>query len=313
MRNLMELHLTTLDSYSKKVIERIPALAVEVTMAKMTAAFMSSFSHSSQGVSPSSKEQRQLSNHIKGLQRAWSKVYAKAAKHDPKVITDIAIAVAKDFDEKSPLYNQIKTTISTFGGFSTPKDQESAAVDVLAVIQGVKDQHVHLETRNPDMKLLIQLIEALEEKAKEEENVLPIDKIAMMLFNKKAGPVKDLKRSKEAEFLGVSHTRSLITDKAGKRMFLTFDNSTDSGEFEINSLTPLAIAKGSAADKQIRKLYTKHGVASKKKVGYSVQDDDTTIVREVHLGKTLGKNAVKFTSELLSILKAPATEGNEEE
>ena len=163
------------------------------------------------------------------------------------------------------------------------------------------------------MKLLIQLIEALEEKAKEEENVLPIDKIAMMLFNKKAGPVKDLKRSKEAEFLGVSHTRSLITDKAGKRMFLTFDNSTDSGEFEINSLTPLAIAKGSAADKQIRKLYTKHGVASKKKVGYSVQDDDTTIVREVHLGKTLGKNAVKFTSELLSILKAPATEGNEEE
>lgn len=303
MENLLEISLATLDRYAKRVISLIPEMVIEITMDKLNNAFMAAYGGRSGAPEPVDINKRKLENHIKGLQRAWNSVHTRAVNHDVTTIIDITNTVARDFDKSSSLYNQIMSTVDRFGMFKTPADKQHAAVDVLSVIKSVKHQQpIYLE--GTTMDLLQTLLETIEEKSKEDEKLLPIDKIAIALFNKKAGPVKDLKRSKDAEFLGVSHTRSLIAGPDGKRLSLTFDNSTDSGEFEINSLTPMNITRGSDKDKQIKKLYTKHGVESKKKIGYTTKDDDETVVREVHLGKMLSKNAVKFVHELISILKA---------
>jgi len=144
---------------------------------------------------------------------------------------------------------------------------------------------------------------------KKEENLLPVDSIAMMLFRKKAGIVVDPKRDKDKKYIGVAHEKSTLKDSKGKALNLTFDNSTDSGEFEIDSLTPLKIEKGGAIDKEIKKLFSKHEVDTKKKTSYLVKSD-SAYLREIHLGAKLGRPAVKLVSDLIKILKRQ--EGGEE-
>jgi hypothetical protein len=146
---------------------------------------------------------------------------------------------------------------------------------------------------------LQELLEAAKEK---EIKVEPIDMIAILLFGKKSGPVKDLKRSKDAIFLGVSSEKSNLKDLDGKPLVLTFDNSTDSGEFEIDPLTSLKIEKGTEIDKSLRSLYHKYSITSKKKIGY-ISKDDKIYVRELHLGKELTKSTAKMVREALQILK----------
>jgi len=143
----------------------------------------------------------------------------------------------------------------------------------------------------------MKLREILEAK---EENLLPVDAIAMMLFKQKAGIIKDPKRDKDKTYLGVAHTKSSIKGPTGKALPLTFDNSTDSGEFELDSLTPLKIIKGSDTDKAIKKLFSKHELDVG--TGYVVKGDETYL-RELSLGKKLGRPAVKLVSDVAKLLK----------
>jgi hypothetical protein len=142
------------------------------------------------------------------------------------------------------------------------------------------------------------------------EKQVPVDTIAMLLFKKKAGIVTDPKRDDEKKFIGVAHEKSTIKGPNGKPITLTFDNSTDSGDFEIDSLTPLKIEKGGDLDKEIKRLFHKHEVDTKKKTGYVIKGD-VSYLREIVLGKTLGRPAVRLVSDLLRLLKS-GSEGEEE-
>lgn len=144
------------------------------------------------------------------------------------------------------------------------------------------------------------------------EHLLPVDEIAMLLFKKRAGIVKDAKRDKDKDYLGVAHHKSTLKGRDGKHLHLTFDNSTDSGEFEIDSLTPLKIEKGGEVDRAIKKLFSKHDLDTKKKVGYVVKSD-AAYVREIHLGKKLGRPAVKLVGDLLKLLRGSAKPEKSEE
>ena len=137
-----------------------------------------------------------------------------------------------------------------------------------------------------------------------------ISKISSMLFGVKPGPVVDKKRSKEAKFFGVSDTKSRLQDHNGKSIRLTFDNSTDSGEFEINSLTPLKIKKGSELDKKIKALYKKHKVSSSKKTNY-VDVDGDLMMREIHIGQSPTESAVKLVRDAIRLIKGESVEDEE--
>jgi hypothetical protein len=127
-----------------------------------------------------------------------------------------------------------------------------------------------------------------------------VDKICRLLFGQPAAPVTDPKR--KGEFLGVANGLASIADASGNRLTLTFDNSTASGEFELNSLTPLHIVKGSNLDLEIAKLYKEHDLPSKKKLGYIEKGGDL-VLREIHFGKNLDENAINFVMDLIANLK----------
>lgn len=159
---------------------------------------------------------------------------------------------------------------------------------------------------------LQELFEAVDTTSAESENIKSmkdeIDHCAKAIFGVHAGPVKDPKRSKEAIFYGVAHTKSNLVDARGKSVYLTFDNSTDSKEFEINSLVPLKIERGSDEDREIKTLYKKYDVRSKKKLGY-IAYGDLIVLREIHVGKDIDTNTVKFIKETMRILSnKPAEE-----
>ena len=145
------------------------------------------------------------------------------------------------------------------------------------------------------------LFEAKDKEA-EEKAAMPVDAICQLLFKKKAGIVKDPKSDKDKEYIGVDHSVSSIKGPTGKPLHLTFDNSTDSGEFEINSLAPLKIEKGGKVDKAIKKLFSKHEVESKKKTNYTMKSEGVYL-REIHLGKKLTRGAVKLVIDLIKLLK----------
>lgn len=153
------------------------------------------------------------------------------------------------------------------------------------------------------MSLLLELLDTTSlHSADIKHSKSKINHIAQILFNQDAGPVKDLKRSKEAKFFGVANAKSTILDSKGDGIRLTFDNSTDSGEFEINSLSPLKIVKGSEEDSAIKSLYKALKIESKKKTNYVVIGDQT-LMREVHLGKVITSDTIKFVKGLLKIVK----------
>jgi hypothetical protein len=139
-----------------------------------------------------------------------------------------------------------------------------------------------------------------------------INRIAQMLFRQDAGPVKDLKRSKEAKFFGVADARSVFIGPNGKGVRLTFDNSTDSGEFEINSLVPLGITKGSEEDKAIKQLYKDLEIESKKRTNYIISGDQT-LLREIHLGKVITHDTVKMVRAITKMLRKEEPEEKKDE
>lgn len=154
------------------------------------------------------------------------------------------------------------------------------------------------------MELLLELLDTTSEESPDVKDSLgSINKIAGMLFGKEAGPVKDGKRSKKAKYFGVAHTKSFLKDAKDSPIKLTFDNSTDSGEFEINSLVPLKIERGSDVDKAIRKLYKEHKVSSKKKTNYIVVGD-RTYLREIHIGHAVHKHAVALVKAALKLINS---------
>jgi hypothetical protein len=132
----------------------------------------------------------------------------------------------------------------------------------------------------------------------------------MLLFGQKAGIVKDPKRDKDKNYIGVSHEKSKIKGAGGKALFLTFDNSTDSGDFEIDSFTPLKIEKGGDIDKAIKKIFDKHELD--RGTGYVVKSE-ATYLRELTLGKKLGKSAVRVIADIIKLLKSGEEEVPEEE
>ena len=138
-----------------------------------------------------------------------------------------------------------------------------------------------------------------------------LNRISMALFGRKCEPVVDSKRSKKAVFFGVSNTRSKLLDAKGKGVKLTFDNSTDSGEFEINSLTPLKIVQGGDLDKQINSLYKKFKVSSKKKTNY-LDVDGEMVLREIHLGTSPSEHAVKLVRNFIKLVHGEKVEYDEE-
>lgn len=167
------------------------------------------------------------------------------------------------------------------------------------------------------LKELTLLKEAKEEKSPEmtdevKEAKPHLNKIAGMLFGKKCEPVVDEKRGKEAKFFGVANTRSKLLDSKGRGIRLTFDNSTDSGEFEINSLTPLKIVQGGDLDKAIKALYKKHKVQSKKKTNY-LDVDGEMLMREIHLGRSPGETAVRLVKDALKLIRGEKVEDEAEE
>lgn len=127
-----------------------------------------------------------------------------------------------------------------------------------------------------------------------------IDKICRLLFGISSGEVRDSKRA--GEFYGVANQLSSITDKNGNHLTLTFDNSTASGEFELNSLAPLQIIKGSQLDLELAKMHREHDIPSVKKLGY-IQKGNETVLREIYFGKILDENAINFLVDLLANLK----------
>lgn len=129
-----------------------------------------------------------------------------------------------------------------------------------------------------------------------------IDKIAEMIFHHKGGYVRDLKRSKDYKYYGVSNSKSVLKTDKGKHLMITFDNSTDSGEFEINSLAPLKIVKGGELDKKIRALYRTFEIKSKKRTNYIMKDGEV-VMREIHMGKHIHKHTVAFAKEVMKLLK----------
>ena len=161
------------------------------------------------------------------------------------------------------------------------------------------------------MLLLEQLIIILEDhkdsefkpdlKLSEKETKAVASKIAQMLFKQKAGPVTDKKRSKDPIFWGVSHQESLLVTDRNEKIKLTFDNSTDSGEYEINSLTPLDIEQGSQMDKAVKRIYVDRRVHSSKKTNYTLKGG-VMVLREVHIGKYLNDKAVDFVKDLMALL-----------
>ena len=150
------------------------------------------------------------------------------------------------------------------------------------------------------------------EEKEEKEKLLPVDSIAMLLFRRKAGIVTDPKRDKDKKYIGVSHEKSTIKGPTGKFLNLTFDNSTDSGEFEIDSLTPLKIEKSGAIDKEIKKLFAAYEIETKKRTGYLVKAD-VAYLREIHLGAKLGRPAVKLVTDLIKIIRRVEGEDASEE
>ena len=128
-----------------------------------------------------------------------------------------------------------------------------------------------------------------------------IEKVCKLLFNRVSpGAVEDTKR--KGEFFGVSNTLSVITDKDGNHLTLTFDNSTASGEFELNSLAPLEIVKGGPMDSEIKQMYKEHDLKSAKKLGY-IEKSGELVLREIHFGKMLDENAINFCLDLIVVLK----------
>ena len=93
---------------------------------------------------------------------------------------------------------------------------------------------------------------------------------------------------------------------------LTFDNSTDSGEFEVNSLVPLMIERGTPEDHKILSLYRKFGVRSKKKTSY-IAHGDKIVLRELFLGKDVDENAVRFMKAVVKILRGGSLDAVDEE
>src|ERR1035437_8064094 len=161
--------------------------------------------------------------------------------------------------------------------------------------------------------LLLREAEATSEKGEAVKDAKPhLNKISTLLFSKKCEPVIDEKRSKKPIFFGVDNTRSKLVDAKGKSIRLTFDNSTDSGEFEINSLTPLKIVQGSDLDKQIRSLYKRHKVSSKKKMNYLDIDGEMTL-REIHLGVSPNEHAAKLVKDLVKLIRGEKRSEEEEE
>lgn len=164
-----------------------------------------------------------------------------------------------------------------------------------------------------ELTLLKESAEATSESGDAVKEAKPnLNKISMALFGRKCEPVVDEKRSKKAIFFGVANTKSKILDEKGRGIKLTFDNSTDSGEFEINSLTPLKIVQGSDLDKHLNKLYKKFKVASKKKINY-LDVDGEMLLREIHLGVSPTENAVKLVRDALKLIRGEKPSEDEEE
>lgn len=164
-----------------------------------------------------------------------------------------------------------------------------------------------------ELTLLSEAVEATSEKSDIVKAAKPhLNKISSMLFGQKCGPVVDAKRGKEAKFFGVANARSKLLDSKGRGIKLTFDNSTDSGEFEINSLTPLKIVRGGDLDKKIKALYKRHKVESKKKTNYLDVDGDM-VLREIHLGVSPNEHAIKLVRDVLKLIRGEKLEDESKE
>lgn len=153
------------------------------------------------------------------------------------------------------------------------------------------------------MNLLTELLDTAHQDPSIKDMKSFIDKIAHMLFKKKGGPVTDRKRSKLPKYYGVHNAESTLTDDEGKHLMLTFDNSTDSGEFEINSLSSLMIERGSQLDQELEKFYKEHEVKSGKKLNY-IMRGGKKVLREIHLGKNIDERVVRFVSDVIGTLKS---------
>lgn len=129
------------------------------------------------------------------------------------------------------------------------------------------------------------------------------DKICKLVFKEPGDWIADKKRSPERKYYGVSNKIAVVFDPDGNHLKMTFDNSTDSGEWELNSFTPLMIVKGSPLDLEIRKLFSEHEVRSSKKVGY-IERNGQTVIREVHFGKTLDERSIRLAMDLIANIKS---------
>ena len=128
-----------------------------------------------------------------------------------------------------------------------------------------------------------------------------VDKIADALFGIPTGPVVDKKRSPDPIFNGVDNKRSRLSTPNGKPLWLTFDNSTDSGEYEINSLVPLRVERGTEVDLKIHRLYKALKVRSKKRVEY-VDLDGKTYLRELYLGENPNEASLKLVKAFMKLI-----------
>ena len=129
-----------------------------------------------------------------------------------------------------------------------------------------------------------------------------IDKITKLLFGVDGDFVVDPKRGREHLYYGVMNYPSKLKDSEGRPLRLTFDNSTDSTEFELDSVLPLMIERDSDADKKIRALYMTHEIYSRKRIKYA-NKGGLTVIDEIHVGRFPDQSTVDFIKDLIPLLR----------
>lgn len=139
------------------------------------------------------------------------------------------------------------------------------------------------------------LSELLEPKNASIEEMRPfLEKICKLIF-------MDPGKYSSSNHYGVVNAKSRVTDPAGNALMLSFDNSNSQAEFELNSLTPLGIEKGSATVDELLKMYDEHEIKSAAKLKF-IAKQGKTILRGINFGKLVDEKVLRMIQDAMVML-----------
>lgn len=121
-----------------------------------------------------------------------------------------------------------------------------------------------------------------------------IDKICKLLFRREGEKLED--------GYGVENAESILIPAAnGAPLKLTFDNTNTQKEYELNSLTPLGIERGSDVVQELERMYKEHGVASKAGLSY-VSKGGKMVLRGINFGKRVDEKVLRMVQDAMVML-----------